>query len=252
MPSTIIICGTQRCGSTMVCEDLTSTGVLGRPEEYFLSWKPTPPDSGAEVDWRSKFDDVIAKATTPNGVRAFKLMANQLRHLDACLRTFIDPVEDMAFPHIVGAFPDAIWVWISRRDRLDQAISHVVARSTGVYHAVKRTSGFVPGSAMTETGYRNAEQNVAYDFRAFISEWHTINTANLAWQGFFARNRIKPLHLLYEDIISPKGRQGYVSQIGARAKVEIPPLQERNLTKLSNPLYADFRKRILADLLDRV
>jgi LPS sulfotransferase NodH len=29
----IILCATQRCGSTMVIEDMRNTGVLGMPEE---------------------------------------------------------------------------------------------------------------------------------------------------------------------------------------------------------------------------
>ncbi len=221
---------------------------MGNPEEYFLSWNPSAPDT----DWAKELAAVKERASTPNNVMAVKLMANQLRRLDQCLSTFVAPADGMIFPHIMAAFPNATWVWITRRDRLDQAISHVIARSTGVYHTIKKTSGFVPGSSMTETAYKTKELEVPYDFQSIMREWQTINMANLAWHRFFSRNKIDHMHLLYENIVSKSGRSGYLTSLSDRVGVTLTEIPERNLAKLSNPIYRNFKEKVLDDLLEKI
>lgn len=246
-PQVIIICGTQRCGSTMVCEDLASTGVLGKPEEHFLSWIPRQ-----DADWEAEFRVAKAKGSTPNGISAHKMMANQLRNVDGCMATFLKPAPAAAFPHLMAAFPDALWIWIRRRDALGQALSHIVAKTTGVFHAVKRTSGFLPGSAMTEVGLQNRTFDVPYDFQAIMQEWHLINRGNLAWQAFFELNGIAPVCLEYEVASTPDGRHAYVHDVADRLDVKIDVMGERNLSKLNHGISRQLRSRALKDLLGRV
>ena len=67
----IVVCGTQRCGSTMVCEDLHLTGVLGRPEEYFLILDPTKGDV-SQQDFA-----MLKKELDRQRIFGVKLMGNQ-------------------------------------------------------------------------------------------------------------------------------------------------------------------------------
>src|SRR5579864_9417497 len=70
-----LVCGTPRCGSSLLCEALKNTGVAGRPEEYF--WR------GDESFWRerwgvSTYEEYLTRAieqgTTSNDVFSAKLM----------------------------------------------------------------------------------------------------------------------------------------------------------------------------------
>src|SRR5262245_7609200 len=86
----LLICGNQRSGTTMLCRALEDTSVCGRPEEYFLAEDPTQ-----LPEWRFWEDGlfgvrhgakgrghylriVYGLGTTPNGVFAAKLMWNNL------------------------------------------------------------------------------------------------------------------------------------------------------------------------------
>lgn len=41
---TILLCATQRCGSTMIVEDMRNSEVLGAPREHFLPWAAAKED----------------------------------------------------------------------------------------------------------------------------------------------------------------------------------------------------------------
>jgi LPS sulfotransferase NodH len=68
------ICTTPRTGSNFLCELLSSTGVLGRPREYFngagrrLHDDPTYPDDPA-----GQFRRILTMGATPNGVYGLKV-----------------------------------------------------------------------------------------------------------------------------------------------------------------------------------
>jgi len=115
---TYLICATQRSGSTLLCELLKSTGVAGRPEEYFeaefaTGVPPHPrrfleglPPTGAgvrrnvsppEAPWYSSLQGItsyrehlertVRLGTTDNGVFGAKLMFNQLPEMTMLART---------------------------------------------------------------------------------------------------------------------------------------------------------------------
>lgn len=86
----LLICGNQRSGTTMLCRALADTGVCGRPDEYFLA-----EDAAQLPDWRFWEEGFIgvqhgAKdredclrivyglGTTANDVFAAKLMWNDV------------------------------------------------------------------------------------------------------------------------------------------------------------------------------
>lgn len=232
----IVVCATQRSGSTMICEDLTNAG-LGRPEEWFLSWNPE-----ARMNWAAELETVKARGTTPNGIFAAKLMADQLRNVDACLSGFTAPETSGPYPHLRSLFRNAIWVWVRRQDTVDQAISHYMAQKRGFYHAVSRTSGFVPGSAVTIDRLDERDTEVAYDFEAIHSEWAKIERDNLIWRYFFDRTGISPLLIWYE--YAPENA---ALTVAPYFEVTVDP-KPRNLVKLPSRRNDDLKSRFLADL----
>jgi LPS sulfotransferase NodH len=102
------ICGTPRCGSWFLCGLLASTGVAGRPHEWF--WRDTLASlmrAWGARNLASYVDLVLAAGTTTNGVFGAKVMWGQLPEL--------------------SAFPRPLFVWLRRRDRLK-------ALQTGHWH----------------------------------------------------------------------------------------------------------------------
>lgn len=232
----ILICGTWRCGSTMVCEDLTLTGVLGRPEEYLNRW-----DEHAALDWKAEFQSVRDRCTTDNGVFSVKLMASHLRKIDVLLSTFSPPSNVPYFPHVVGAFRDPFWVHIKRRDRVAQAISSYVAVKTNVYHLVGSRSGFRPGKASSDR-----PPPVVYDYQEIMRHWLVLQQHELIWEQFFAAANIKPLTIWYEDVADSSAAPLIAESVGVSISDTRTP---RNLRKLANAHNDALREAFLMELM---
>src|SRR5215210_6559319 len=94
-----LVCATPRSGSTLLCELLASTGIAGRPAEYFEDLRATglprqareyfggyddpvvehlplllPGAPEAPGHFEAHLGQVVREGTTPNGVFAAKLM----------------------------------------------------------------------------------------------------------------------------------------------------------------------------------
>src|SRR5262245_10046452 len=107
------ICTAPRAGSNWLCQLLASTGVLGRPLEYFNASArrqlddPTYPD-----DPRGQVARILTMGRTPNGVYGVKLFASQFRAVAGSVR-------------LSRELPGLRFVYLRRRDVLGQAISWV-------------------------------------------------------------------------------------------------------------------------------
>jgi LPS sulfotransferase NodH len=143
--SGLIVCATQRSGSTLLCELLAATGVAGVPNEYFQHFKDTgladqprqylagvddpevlallPPLDPGVPETSFDFEAVRRAGTTPNGVFSAKIMWSHTDDLWARLsgRT----LEDV--------FGPLRYVQMIRRDKLAQAVSLWTAIQTQVW-----------------------------------------------------------------------------------------------------------------------
>src|SRR5579875_3648135 len=148
-----IVCSTPRSGSTLLCELLKSTGVAGRPEEYFearaatglpphpgeyLEGLPptgagvraddTPPDPAPYSDLRDMKDYAAhlersrRLGTTDNGVFGTKLMWRNLDDLRALATTLPQYADLESHELLERLFGSPLYVWMSRRDKARQAI----------------------------------------------------------------------------------------------------------------------------------
>ncbi|WCL55125.1 Stf0 family sulfotransferase [Gimibacter soli] len=245
----IILCATQRCGSTMICEDMRNAGVLGQPEEYFLPWNPAKSDA----NWPQSLGGIIKRATSENGVFAVKLMANQIGKVDACLAGLEGaPVhtDGKAFPHVQAMFGDAVWVWLRRDDLVRQAISREMATQTGVNHATaKADDKHFAGNLMK--GYKaDYNQQARFNEHALAAKITAIVEENLLWQRFFHDWGIEPLTLHYEE--NCKDFPGYLQRLAAFAGIELAgEFAERKMVRLSNARndewFEAYTNRIIAD-----
>ena len=124
----IIIASEERSGSEWLCQIMGSTGVLGKPTEYFnADWQ--------RVHFPDYPEDVIEQAnlarrigTTRNGICAIKMHCAQFDRIKSVLS-----LSRIFFP--------ALFVRLHRRDKLRQAISLVRARQTMRFHHFSSPKG---------------------------------------------------------------------------------------------------------------
>ncbi len=212
--SCYLVCATQRSGSTLLCELLKTTGVAGRPEEYFEAERdtgapphpgryleglpptgagiradPTPPHAPAYSslqgidDYRDHLERTFRAGTTENGVFGAKLMLNQLPELQGLVGGLPEyaGLDDGAL--LARLFGDARYVWVSRHDTVRQAVSLWRALQTRRW----RGAG-AAGPAALRYSYGGIDH---------LRRW--FEGSDDGWRAHFARYGIEPLRLGYEN-----------------------------------------------------
>src|SRR5262249_20823009 len=121
------ICTLPRSGSWLLSESLEKTGVAGRPREYF---EPKLYEDNPAVDPIESLDKIIRKGMTRNGVFAAKLHWYQFEFATRVVAR----ESDMPVPLLIDRrFPGLCYVWLTRRDKIRQAVSYYRASKTGVW-----------------------------------------------------------------------------------------------------------------------
>ncbi len=193
---------------------LKGTGVAGRPEEFFEAVHDTglpphpgeylvglprtgagirdddrPPEAPAYssleriADYRDHLRRTFAWGTTDNGVFASKLMWNQVPELQLLTGAIpeyrgLEPID-----LLTRLFADPAYVWVTRRDKVRQAVSLWKALQTRSW----RDGG----------GRRPAQLHYRYEGINHLVE--LFESEDRAWGGFFAEHGIEPLVISYED-----------------------------------------------------
>lgn len=245
---TIILCATQRSGSTLLCQDMAVTQKLGHPQEYFINFVKNKRIRRLGRYWHKRLDEFRADVT-PNGVFSVKVMANQVPFINQRL---LDGSQNLDGTNIFHAFHDALqdahWVYLKRDDVLKQAISRVILNQSQVAHAVKADAaetGFGRKHSVFDDSYNAA---VEYRAKATRNLMDRIERENQFWEIFFATFGIKPVRISYEDYC--RDPQPYLSRIaeGVGETVIFNP-DARAITKLANEKNAEFYQRFSSDFL---
>jgi len=183
----VFICSSPRTGSGVLCSDLWSTGVGGRPDEYLS------PGTRREYEtaWECAGDDayaehVVAYATTSNGVFSMKVHAQDLgwsRRRPWTRRAAVAKLR----PYVTAA-SRAHFFWLRRRDRVRQAVSIYLARETGRYrHLRDQPTLPIPSVPFSASKIRDSLE--------LIDRW------DATWDRYFATVGVAPTRLWYEDDI---------------------------------------------------
>lgn len=166
------ICTAPRSGSNFLSQLLASTGVLGRPLEYFNGAgrryfdDPAYPD-----DPVLQIERILVMGATPNGVYGLKIFAHQHDWI----------VDSIRWAELL---PELRFVFLKRGDLLAQAISWVRAEQTGQYRHSQP-----------------ARAEPSFDTDKIAASLTSIATEYARWELFFARNGIGPVRLFYEDVV---------------------------------------------------
>lgn len=190
------LCVSPRSGSSLLCEVLAATAVLGNPQEYCFS--DNMPAHGKPWGFAAKWEITsfpkywsrcLSEGTTANGWFGAKMapasyldtFLNEVRKLPE----YADRESDALIREVFG---DLRFVYLTRRDKLRQAISMVKALQINLWT-----------SEQGKTHGTEAAGEVTYDRAALDSHINLMALVEAAWQDFFTRWDVQPLTLVYED-----------------------------------------------------
>jgi trehalose 2-sulfotransferase len=263
--SSYLVCATQRSGSTLLVEGLKSTGVAGRPEEFFEARvrtgrprtaagyfrEPGAPDIGDILDapdtpvlnppyssldgiddYAQHLERSFELGTTPNGVFGAKLMWS---HLDDFVRfsQALPAFRGLELPDLLPAvFPRPRYVWVTRRDKVRQAVSLWKAIQTETWRGDDGRAAHPP----------------VYHGEAIDHLVRMLADHDTSWEAFFSANGIEPLTFTYEDDLA-NGSEAAVRRVLRHLDLSVPPgwhaphHMRRQADELSERWVAEYRER---------
>jgi trehalose 2-sulfotransferase len=230
-----IIASVQRSGTHLLCSILRSTGIAGSPEEHFLS----KPGETWEKRWGSPsraayVQQVLRKNTTANGVFGIVVMWSYFEQMLQLLQEIPEYKNLNEAELLAAVFHKPKYIWIRRRNHVEQAVSWAIACQTGVW-TQKREEKSQPHDAPK------------FDFKV-IDEWcNRIAAHDEGWANYFRENRIEPLVLFYEDVVAShrSAAERVLEFLGLSLPpgLEIPPpAVEKQATRISDEWAARYRQ----------
>lgn len=264
--SAYLICTTPRSGSTVLSQVLEDTGIAGCPEEYFQqTLEHGVPRGPLDYLGRDLLDEVLpgaverdmglttydprrfagfaayldwvrSEATTPNGVFGIKVMSAYMAGLTENLREALGrDASASAADLLAAAFPAPRYVFLTRADKVRQAISLWRAIQTWTWRH-EEPAPVAPDVTLT------------YDFRALDHLRRALEAEEAWWEDFFAESGIAPLRIVYEDFA--RDHESTVVAILEHAGVPVPEgfgVPQPTLKKQSDHRSEEWAERYHAD-----
>lgn len=207
-----LIFASPRTGSYLLCEALTNTGLAGKPSETFNHFYK----EALMREWRTRsyadfFQQAFRRLSTPNGVFGTKIIWQFFEDFLDDLQT-IDGYEKLSDHELLtAAFPDLHYIWITRRDKVRQAISYTKALQTWQWvevdtgemqevNAQRKALFGVPTEVQRNA--REPEKEVAFDFYRIDLLYEHLLKDEEEIQRYFDRWHIQPFRVVYEDFVS--------------------------------------------------
>lgn len=236
-----IICATPRCGSHLLAEALQSTGLAGKPDEYFQANKhgQLQNEMGliSEIYGKKSLEDfrslVLELGSGPNGVFGIILHWDYLHHVINNYQS-LPQYQNLDVPELFAAiFHNPKYIWIQRRDKVRQAISWIKATKTGVWIQPK-----------TDKSQPVPKKELRYDYYTIDFHYRRFVTAENAWAEFFKTQGIDPFVVVYEDLVDNYEQTAF--QLLDYLEIPCPQdlaFKERKLQKQADTLNAQWSQK---------
>lgn len=197
-----IICATPRTGSTLLCDLLAGTGVAGRPDAFYrresigdfiAEWGAdlSPPYEGEAFE-REYLAAAVQHGSADTGQFGIRIMWPSLAEMDARFAPLF-PDARTTSARFAAAFGAPVYILLSRRDKLAQAISRVRAEQTGLWHR------HADGSERERSAPGRLPE---YDAAAITAQMEEDTAHEDNWIAWLADQGIAPIRLAYEDLAS--------------------------------------------------
>jgi LPS sulfotransferase NodH len=238
-----IIATAPRTGSSLLAEALSATKRAGTPNEFFdivpaneQYWarRYAVPKNGGYVD------RMIEASQTPNGVFGVKLHWHQLpamrRRLIEAMPATETPDNRPVYDLLQRRFPGMRFIWLSRRNKVAQAISYYRAANSKVWRLWNDGRSPPPAPA----------GKVEFDRAAIEIFLRRVQSMDVGWRQFFTAHKIPALMVIYEDFVDTYEHtvRGVMKFLGQESGDLILPPPE--LVRLADDESLDWEHRFRA------
>lgn len=219
---TVMIAAIPRSGSTFLCLKLWETGILGAPMEY-LNFANRNSDMVPRLghgDTVAYWNELLRLRTSPNGVFTYKM--------------FIGDYQQALSqnPALLPLIRSDDTIYITRRDKLSQAVSYARAYQSGKWFSV---------------GIESSPP--AYSKEAIDHAFHWIEVAENGWEEAFRRRGCSPIRLYYEDLVADPAAtiDSLITGLGISDTKKHPGIPLGQINVQRDSLSAEWRSRYLED-----
>lgn len=184
------VCTTPRSGSNLLCDLLASSGLMGRPLEYFNARSTIAPIArgndlhgpDGSVDMPAYIAHIREVKASDNGVFGTKILFSQLKNV----LTFEAGRSLLTDPRMR-------YILLVRRRTISQAISAYLARELDAWTLQREEHVAKEG---------NSRESVSYDAAKIAAELSVLGEHNARWLEFFEVNGFDFLPVAYEDLLA--------------------------------------------------
>ena len=195
-----MICTSPRSGSTLLCKLLGATGVAGNPASWFYD-----PSVG---DWLDELDVVpqpeaterqildvvfraaIARGSGGKGPFGLRQQGDSFPFLFEKL-ALLSPQETTDAGRFQKVFGATLFIHLTRRDKVDQAVSYLKAEQTGLWHVAP------DGSELERV---SPHREPVYDAEKLRACFEMVTAYDCVWNDWFSREQINPFRISYDDL----------------------------------------------------
>jgi LPS sulfotransferase NodH len=228
-----------RSGSWLLAEALQGTNLAGRVREYFAPeleqdwserWKVS-----SSSNYKRFLEKAIEAGTTSNGVFGVKIHWYQLEGFLSKLRQLPECKGKETSELMPSVFPKLRYIWLSRRDKVRQAVSYYKASRTGCWWLI---------DSHAERNSLPPEQAPVFDFKAINALRNTILKHEAGWRRFFYSAGVEPLRVYYEELATDQ--QATVFRVLQYLSIPIPDdftIPPPRLKKQANLLSEEWVRR---------
>lgn len=229
---TYFICFTVRSGSTLLCQLLAETNLAGKPQEHFHhNLSPDKPQGDVIPDYQAYIDGLFDQWTTPNGIWGAKIGGGQWNNFIRHVKSIDGNQDKSAHESLHQAFPNLQYIWLTRRNKIRQAVSHWMAITSG------RWESYNPAT--------NPEPEYKFEAIDYLAQELLFREA--VWADYFAKHKITPHTIVYEDYVRDTDKT--VRDIFDFLEIDVPegfsvpqPRHERLANSLSEEWVQRYRE----------
>ena len=184
-----VICTTPRSGSNLLCGLLTSSKILGKPNEVLNVDSVLRPfcekhnlfEDNFQISMNNYLNCAREKRHSKNNVFGVKILFDQLEPL-------LDSKE------VRQLLQTSKLIWLVRKDVVAQAVSMYIAKATDEWDSIdeQRNKG---------NESKSRRDKVQYDGKKINNYLDYLVKQNLQWLKLFSVNQIEYLQVYYEDLL---------------------------------------------------
>lgn len=204
------VIGSLHAGDTFLCEGLSNSGLAGIPNEYFFHDKGQLSYQNWDIsDYGAYINRVYDATSTSNEVFGASILGG---HLKAFLRqlwseTGGPDAQITMRERFEFAFPNPHFIWVTRRNKIRQAVTIYWAIQTGEW-------------VWTDESLPKTSQSPEYHYESIDHLLQEILIHEAIVQEFFTEIGLKPFTVVYEDFVDRV--EETVRAILSHLKIDIP------------------------------